>query len=460
MADKNSGHTLTFWIVVAIVLAVAISVLIPWLGLAGLEEGTDAYQTRVDRLSGLFEAIAIGGDIFLKLLKMMVVPLVILSVMQGILNLGDVRKLGRPGAATIGFYLATTVLAVLTGLVLVNLISPGETEFDMAQVEQMVADEEATIEERGSGVEEEGVMILVKNLVLMLFTDNLFASAANTDLLPLIVFSVVFAGMLTTLGERVTTLKQLIDQADHAILSFVMLLMRAAPLGIFCLVAGRFGSEMIGGTFVKTLQLVWWYSVTVVVGLGLHLLVTLPLILWFFTRRNPYRFILDMSQALLTAFSTSSSSATLPVTMECATDRAGVSGKSVDFVLPLGATINMDGTALYEAVAVIFIAQFLGQDLSLAEQAVIALTATLAAVGAAGIPEAGLFTMLIVLNAVGLPLKYQAIIIPVDWLLDRFRTMVNVFGDACGAAVVQTVLPPDAPEETPPPSAATVAVTP
>lgn len=448
MADKQGSRSLTFWIVVAIVLAVGISILVPWLGLRGLQAGTEAYQHRAELLGGFFEAIAIGGDIFLMLLKMMVVPLVIVSVMQGILNLGDVRKLGKPGAAAIGFYLSTTIIAVLTGLVLVNIISPGESDIDMAKVEEMASEAGTKIEEANQQVKDEGVMILVRNLVLMLFTDNLFKSAVNTDLLPLIVFSVVFAGMLTTMGDRVDNIKTLIDQFDHAILGFVMLLMRVAPLGIFCLVAGRFGKEMIGGTFVETLRLVWWYSVTVLLGLSIHLLMTLPIILWIFTRRNPYRFLVDMGQSLLTAFSTSSSSATLPVTMECATE-AGVSGKSVDFVLPLGATINMDGTALYEAVAVMFIAQFLGYDLTLGEQAVIALTATLAAIGAAGIPEAGLVTMLIVLNAVGLPLKYQAIIIPVDWLLDRFRTMVNVFGDACGAAVVEKVMPPDAPEATP-----------
>jgi solute carrier family 1 (neuronal/epithelial high affinity glutamate transporter), member 1 len=445
MAEHRSSNSLTYWIVVAIILAVGISVLLPWLALSGLAPDTEAYADRVETLEGVFEAIGIGGEIFLKLLKMMVVPLVIVSVMQGILNLGDVRKLGRPGTAALLFYLTTTVVAVITGMVLVTLIAPGETDMDRERIEQMAGEGAAAIEEKGSVVREEGVVLLVKNLVLMLFTDNLFASAANTDLLPLIVFSLVFAGMLTTLGERVTILKQLIDQADHAILKFVMLLMKSAPLGIFCLVAGRFGREMVGGTFLETLRLVWWYSVTVVMGLSLHSLITLPLILWFMTRRNPYRFILQMGQALLTAFSTSSSSATLPVTMECATDRAGISGKSVDFVLPLGATINMDGTALYEAVAVIFIAQFLGYDLTLTQQGIIALTATLAAIGAAGIPEAGLITMLIVLNAVGIPLKYQAIIIPVDWLLDRFRTVVNVFGDACGAAIVENFIPPDDP---------------
>ncbi len=450
MAESKPEGRLTFWIIVAIIAAVAISVLLPWFGLSGLVPGTDAHAAREHSLLTLFEVIGVGGDIFLRLLKMMVVPLVIVSVMQGILNLGDVRKLGKPGLVTIGYYLTTTMLAVLLGLALVNIIRPGQGTLDRGQVEQIAEAGELEIAQRGgAAVEEEGILLIIKNLALMLFTDNLFRSAAETELLPLIVFSMVFAAMLTTLGERVDTLKQLIDQFDHAIFAFVMLLMRVAPLGIFCLVAGRFGPEMVRGTFAATMKLVWWYSLTVVMGLAIHLLVVLPVILWLLTGRNPYRFVRQMSQAMLMAFSTSSSSATLPVTMECATQNAGVSNKSVDFVLPLGATINMDGTALYEAVAVMFIAQFLGQDLSLAQQALVALTATLAAIGAAGIPEAGLVTMLIVLNAVGLPLKYQAIILPVDWLLDRFRTMVNVFGDACGAAVVEKYLPPDEPDPAP-----------
>jgi Na+/H+-dicarboxylate symporter len=184
--------------------------------------------------------------------------------------------------------------------------------------------------------------------------------------------------------------------------------------------------------------------ITVISGLGLHALVTLPILLWVFTRRNPYRFILQMSRAILTAFSTASSSATLPVTMECAESEAGVSERSTNFVLPLGATINMDGTALYEAAAAIFIAQVIGLDMTVMQQVTIALTATLAAIGAAGIPEAGLVTMLIVLNAVGLPVEYVALILSVDWLLDRFRTAVNAFGDACGAAIIDTTFPENA----------------
>jgi Na+/H+-dicarboxylate symporter len=222
-----------------------------------------------------------------------------------------------------------------------------------------------------------------------------------------------------------------------------MLLMKVAPLGIFCLVAARFGEAAADGKFLQELSQIGWYFGAVIIGLGVHAFLVLPLIFWVVRRENPYRFMYQMSQALLTAFSTASSSATLPVTMECAEMNAGISKRSTEFVIPLGATINMDGTALYEAAAAIFIAQAIGFDLSLSQQVIIAVTATLAAIGAAGIPEAGLVTMLIVLNAVGLPVEYLGLILSVDWLLDRFRTTVNVFGDSVGAAVVEGTLPPE-----------------
>ena len=278
--------------------------------------------------------------------------------------------------------------------------------------------------------------MILENLLLMLFTDNLFLSASETNLLPLIVFSIIFAGMLTTMGKRVHAITEMIGQVNEALMAFILLLMKLAPLGIFCLVAARFGEAQAEGKFLEEISRTGWYFATVLVGLGIHGLGTLPLIYWIFTRKNPYRFLAHMSQAILTAFSTASSSATLPVTMECANLKAGVSKRSTEFVLPLGATINMDGTALYEAAAAIFIAQAIGMELSLLQQLVVAMTATLAAIGAAGIPEAGLVTMLIVLNAVGLPVEYIGLILSVDWLLDRFRTAVNAFGDSIGAAVV------------------------
>ena len=375
---------------------------------------------------------AIGGEIFLNLLTMMVVPLVVASVMSGIIGLGDVRKLGRPGGFAITYYVTTTVLAVLVGLVLVNLIQPG-SGIDPTTLEAGAAEGGAVAAGRG----DMGFGTILRNLALMLFTNNLFRSATEGSLLPLIIFSIMFAGVLTTMGDRVSRVTALIVQVNEALLSFVLFLMKLAPVGIFCLVTARFGEAQQGGGLVAVLVQTGAYFVTVLLGLAVHALLTLPLILWIFTKRNPLRFMIQMSQALLTAFSTASSSATLPISLECAVGNAKVSRRSADFVLPLGATINMDGTALYEAVAAIFIAQAIGFELSIVQQVVVAVTATLAAIGAAGIPEAGLVTMVIVLNAVGLPLEYIGLILSVDWLLDRFRTTVNVFGDAAGSAVVE-----------------------
>ena len=416
MSDDSSNR-LTLYIGLAIVAAVALAFLSP-------------------RAAITFE---VGGEIFLRLLTMLVVPLVVASVMSGIIGLGDVRKLGRPGALAVLYYLTTTVMAVLVGLVLVNLIQPGIGTVDQATLSAMAA------EGRGVAAAQEQASLdtILRNLLLMLFTDNLFASAANTNLLPLIVFSVIFAGMLTTMGSRVAAISQMIVQVNDALLAFILLLMRLAPIGIFCLVTARFGEAQAEGNLIEVLQQTGAYFSTVLAGLALHALLTLPLILWIFTRRNPLRFMYQMSQALLTAFSTASSTATLPVTMECAVTKAGVSKRSSEFVLPLGATINMDGTALYEATAAIFIAQAIGVDLSLTQQIVVAVTATLAAIGAAGIPEAGLVTMIIVLNAVGLPVEYIGLILSVDWLLDRFRTAVNAFGDSVGSAVVDGAFAPE-----------------
>ncbi len=530
---QNGTHSrLTLYIVSAIVLAVIIAIAMP------------GFAVRLD----------LGGEIFLRLLQMVVVPLVMASVMSGILGLGDIRKLGKPGGCAILYYLSTTVLAVITGLVVVNVIRPGK-QIPPAMVEDAKAEGAAAVQEAkaagegkskivtwgsaaarqrtASGVsnairvpadrtvaldvtieqvgdatspaefqvqisydgekfenhggplragmpadtyqfdasDHEQLQIpakakrvridytaqaggaasiisarvgsgpptihdIFKNLVLMLFTGNLLESMVEVNLLPVIVFSIVFAGMLTTMGKRSETVAALVLSINDALMSFILLLMKLAPLGIFCLVASRFGKAQLEGEFLALLKVQSYYMATVLIGLAVHATATLPLLLWVFTRRNPYRFVVQMSQAILTAFSTASSTATLPVTMECAQMRAGVSKRSTEFVLPLGATINMDGTALYEAAAAIFIAQAAGFQLDLTAQLTIAITATLAAIGAAGIPEAGLVTMLIVLNAVGLPLALIGLILPVDWLLDRFRTSVNAFGDSVGSAIV------------------------
>ena len=455
--SKNGAGHHTLFMVAAIVLAFVVAWLFPHFA-ASLE---------------------MGGEIFLRLLTMVVVPLVMASVMSGILGLGDVRKLGRSGAAAVGYYITTTILAVTVGVIMVNLIRPG-VGFDPPEQEQSVVEVadgalvlngdmrdssanprqgdpkdwvEVTIDGKPhflpayEGVKTEpDIGTIFEGLVLMLFSENLLHSMVDMQLLPLIVFSIIFAGMLTTMGDRGKTLTTLLVSVNDALLSFVMLLMKFAPLGIFCLVTSRFGEAFAAGEFVDQLKQLSWYVATVLAGLGIHFFLVLPGLLWFFTKRNPYRFIRQMSDALLTAFSTASSSATLPVTMECAETKAGVSKQSTEFVLPLGATINMDGTALYEAAAAIFIAQIYAGvnpefEFGFVQQVVIAVTATLAAIGAAGIPEAGLVTMLIVLNAVGLPIEYLPLILPVDWFLDRFRTATNAFGDSVGSAIVDRTFP-------------------
>lgn len=397
---------------------------------------------------GAAVGLKLGGEIFLRLLMMVVVPLVMASVMSGILGLGDVRRLGKPGGAAICYYLSTTVMAVATGVVIVNLFSPG-VGLDAGSLMESMESESHVEKIKDLETQEDGprsIGDIFRKLVLMLFTSNLLRSMVDGELLPLIVFSIVFAGMLTTMGKRSETIRELIVGINDAMMNFVMLLMKFAPIGIFCLVASSFGQFFLEGDAWGKIASLGWYMATVLVGLAIHALITLPALLWIFTKRSPIQFYKAMSDAILTAFSTASSSATLPVTMECAEQNAGVSRQSVEFVLPLGATINMDGTALYEAAAAIFMAQiYAGVDpefvFGMKEQIIIAVTATLAAIGAAGIPEAGLVTMLIVLNAVGLEPTYLPLILPVDWLLDRFRTAVNAFGDSVGSAIVDQAFP-------------------
>lgn len=360
------------------------------------------------------------GTLFLKALKMIIVPLVTASMIVGVAGLGDVRKLGRLGGNAILYFVVTTGIAVVIGLLMVNLIRPG----DGISIGELEVPAHVTAKED----------FAMSDLVLSLVSDNIVASMANLELLPIIVFSLVFGAVLTTLGPVGAPVIAFFRGVNEAIMKMVMLLMLVAPIGIFGLVAGRFGragdiGQMIGG--------VGWYMATVLLALSLHAAVVLPAILWFVGRRNPYRYMFNMGTALLTAFSTASSSATLPLTMEGVEKHNGVSEKVAGFVVPLGATVNMNGTALYEAVAAMFIAQAIGLDLTLGQQVMVLLTATLAGIGAAGIPEAGLVTMVIVLKAVGLPLEGIGLILAVDWLLDRFRTSVNVWGDAVGAAVVE-----------------------
>ncbi len=494
MTSGKFGKILLYLMIVGIILGIVIGGFLPETG----------------------KKMAFIGDFFIGYLKMLVVPLVITSMIAGVTGLGDIRKLGGLGKKTILYYMATTGISVLIGIVLVVIIGPGKADtkeeqlklrggFSFPELSYTIDGNQITFEHtrvknefderymiilqgqkgiRGniSGNRDEKTIIVsnwtgddasthktvdvvpmtkgkgvifdlslsdkvidkqgqtigetLKDVLLGLAPNNIVKAMAETKILPIIVFAMIFGAILTTLGKQGKPVIDFFIGANETILKFVQLLMLIAPLGIACLIAGKLGTaggiEKFGLEFKK----IGYYAITVIAGLLLHALVILPLILKFFAKRNILSYAKGMSTALLTALSTASSSATLPVTIKCAEDNNQISPKAAGFVLPLGATINMDGTALYEAVAAIFIAQLYGIDLSTGHLFVIFLTATLAAIGAAGIPEAGLVTMVIVLEAVGLPIEGISMILMIDWFLDRCRTTINVWGDSIGAAVI------------------------
>ncbi len=371
-------------------------------------------------LGDLFLHIKFLGTIFLNALKMIVIPLVIASMIVGVTSLGDIRKLGRTAGKTLAFYLATTGFSVLVGIILVNIIRPG-----------------LGVPLIGEGVPEfvtEGGERTIIDIIVGLVPDNIFGAAASGQILPLIVFSLIFGGVLTAIGSNGRPVIAFFEGVNMAIMKIVMLIIYFAPIGIFALIGGIVAQNQ--ASVERIVSALGLYAVTVILGLLIHATITLPMILKIMGRKNPLQYVVNMGQALATAFTTASSSATLPVTMECVEEKNKVDSKAASFVLPLGATINMDGTALYEAVAAIFIAQIYGIDLSIGAQVIIFFTATLASIGAAAIPEAGLVMMTLVLSAVGLPLEGIGIILAIDWFLDRCRTTVNVWGDSVGAAVI------------------------
>ena len=362
------------------------------------------------------------GEMFLDALKMLVVPLIISSMIVGIAGLGDIRKVGKTGLIALGYFMITTCIAVGIGLVMVNIIEPGvAVEMTVEKVPEKVMGKEAV-----------GITDILKSFV----SPNLVESMVKMEILPLIVFSLVFGAVLTTLGEPGKRAIDFFDTVNSAVMKIVHLLMYFAPIGVFALIASKLGAAGGGDLFLVELAKIGKYVGTVISALLIHGLVVLPTILFMTTRKNPLIYFKNVTPALTTAFSTASSSATLPITIECAEENNKVSRKASLFVLPLAATVNMNGTALYESVAALFIAQMLGIQLGFGEQMIVFLTATLAAIGAAGIPEAGLVTMGMVLQSVGLPLEGIGMLLSMDWFLDRCRTTINVWGDSIGAGVV------------------------
>jgi len=389
-------------------------------------------------LGGFFPSVGIKleifGQMFLNILMLLVVPIVVLSMIVGISRIQNLSQLGTLGSKTLIFYLLTTGVAATIGIILVNIIQPGINqgiainEFPN-QAEFMATDISTALRELLVGNPEKEQQGLVGY--------NLFLAMEKMDILPLILFSIFFGAAISSLGKKAKKSIEILSVMNDAILKLVHWVMYLAPIGILGLVAARIAHSGGFKAFIPELMSLGLYALTVLLGLALHGFLFLSLLLRFLGKRSITSYLKGMGTALLNAFSTASSTATLPLTLQGVHEENKVSEKVSNFVLPLGATINMDGTALYEAVAAIFIAQLYGIDLNWVQQIIVILTATLAAIGAAGIPEAGLVTMVIVLRAVNLPIEGIGLLLSIDWLLDRFRTSINVWGDSVGAAVVE-----------------------
>lgn len=422
--------------------------------------------------------IAPFGTIFINLLKLIAVPLVLVSIISGVANIGDPSSLGRMGGKTLLAYLLTTLFAVGLGLALVNSIKPGALVDEQSRIDNRISYEiwassegreikdginylqDPKFFERAQRISElskselkdasvnEKVKTAAETLevsplqpLIDIVPENLFFSLSDNGLMLQIIFFGIFFGICLLLipNEKAQPVKAFMDSAMEVFLKMVDLVMQAAPFFVFALLAGVV-SKMAGDDISKVFEIfkgLSWYSLTVFLGLMIMIFIVYPGVFKIFVRKIPYRgFFKAIASAQTLAFSTSSSAATLPVTMECVEENLGVDQKITSFVLPIGATVNMDGTCLYQAVAVVFLAQLHMIDLTFGQQLTIVLTATLASIGSAAVPSAGLVMLIIVLESVGLNPAWIAIIFPVDRILDMFRTIVNVTGDITVSAVI------------------------
>lgn len=401
---------------------------------AGAAAGAIANLGGITPLQNLFGELEILGTAFINLITMIVIPLVVASLVVGTASLGDLRKLGRIGGKTLVYYMLTTAVAVSIGLVLANALQPG------AGVSEATRDELAA---RYGGAAAGRMEIAADapswvDTLLGVIPRNPVQAAAEMDLLSLIFFTICFGAALTVIRpDRRDAVLNFFHGVNDVSMVLINWIMELAPYAVFVLI-----SAVVANFGFDLLQSLFMYTIVVVLGLGMHAFGTYGLILAFVARLNPRKFYKSIAAVPLFAFSTSSSNATLPLTIETAEEKLGVSNQVASFVLPLGATINMDGTALYQAVAAMFIAQIYGIDLGLGMQLTIVLTATLASVGAAGVPSAGIITLIIVLNAIGMGEHVQAgiaLILGVDRILDMIRTSVNVTGDlTCTAVIART----------------------
>ena len=378
------------------------------------------------------------GTIFINLLKLIAVPLVFASLIKGVASLSDISKLSRIGSKTIALYLTSTVVAVTIGLLIVNTIQPGKyfSEEKRIEFKEKFATKTEAKMEAAAQVSDQGPLQFMVDIVPQNFLN---AATDNSNMLQVIFFAILFGmAMIMLPDEKTVYVKGFFDGVNDVILQIVDMIMRMAPFGVFALLASLM-VDFSDGDIRNVLELfsaLGLYSLAVIIGLLTMIFVVYPIILRLFTKMNYFDFFKGILPAQMLAFSTSSSAATLPVTMERCEDHLGVSEEISSFVLPLGATINMDGTSLYQAVAAVFIAQAFGIDLDLTQQLTIVLTATLASIGAAAVPGAGLVMLVIVLGAVGMDPEGVALIFAVDRILDMLRTVVNVTGDATVATVI------------------------
>ena len=360
------------------------------------------------------------GIIFMRALKMIVVPLVFTSLVTGVTNIGSGKNLGYLGLKTLGYYITTSLLAILTGLFFVNIIKPG------VGVNITLPTSSDKIHLADKSITETLIEIIPKNIFNALTQNNMMLS--------IIFFAILFGFFIIQVKkEQQELLTNLFQAGFDVMMKITLFIIKFAPLGIFGYVSKIIAEQ---NNLPELITSLGWFMLTVVLGLFVHGAISLPVILHFFARINPAKHIRAMVTPLLTAFSTASSNATLPLTMEAVEENDGVSNKISSFTLPLGATINMDGTALYELAVAGFVAQIYGIDLTITQQLIVVFTALLSSIGTAGIPMASLVTMTIIFSAVGLPLEGIALILPVDRPLDMLRTATNVWSDSCGAVII------------------------
>ena len=360
------------------------------------------------------------GELFLRALKMLIVPLILTSIISGVTNISDAQNLGRLGLKTFAYYISTSLFAIVTGLIFVNLIQPGVgADLGLKKEVPELAASSGNLWE----------------VILRMVPTNIFEALTSADMLAIIFFSILFGYFITRVQkEHKEFLTNFFNAGFEVMMKLAHFVIKFTPLGILGIVVGVIAEqrENLG----DVLGSLGKYFTTVIIGLVIHATITLPMIIRVVGKVNPLKHFKALTTPLLTAFSTRSSSATLPLTIDAVENNSGVSNKVTSFILPLGATINMDGTALYECVAAMFIAQAYGIEMSFLSQAIVVFTALLASIGAAGIPMAGLVMISVILTAVGLPLEGVGLILAVDPFLDMCRTSVNVWSDSCGAVTI------------------------